>query len=79
MDLNQAIWETIESRPSIATEAQKRALHVDIMRLVETSRTQVGKKHGVTVMTQEASMAGDKVNELRGHKGSPAEPKPRTL
>lgn len=79
MDLNQTIWELINSRPKIATEEQKRALHVDIMRAVEKSKTQVGKKHGVTVMTQEASAAGDKVNQEAGHRGNPGLPKPKTI
>lgn len=79
MDLNEAIWKIIDSRPKVITEAHKRALHVDIMRAIEMSKTQVGKKHGVTIMTQEASKAGDKVNQSPGHRGDPGEAKPRTI
>ncbi len=75
MDLNEAIWNLIDSRPKITTEAQKRALHVDIMRAVEVSKTQVGKKLGVTIMTQEASAAGDKANQTR----NPVQAKPKSV
>jgi len=79
MDLNQTIWELIDSRPKIQTDEQKRALHVDIMRAVERAKTQVGKKHGVTVMTQEASAAGDKAFQEPGNRGNPGMPKPKTV
>jgi hypothetical protein len=79
MDLNQVVWELISSRPKIVTEEQKRALHVDIMRAVEQSKTQIGKKHGVTVMTQEASAAGDKSIQEPGNRGNPGMPKPKTV
>ena len=79
MDLNKEIWELIESRPKIVTTEQKQALHVDIMRLIEKSKTTVGKKLGVTIMTAEGSKAGDRVNQIPGHRGSPGEAKPKTL
>ena len=79
MDLNEAIWKLIESRPKIDTDQQKRALHVDIMRAIEKSKTQVGKRLGVTIMTQEASKAGDKVNQEAGHRGTPGEAKPKSV
>ena len=60
MNLNEQIWNEINSTPSIP-EGSKKALHVRIMRLVEQSRASpVGKKLGATFMTQEASLAGDK-------------------
>lgn len=78
MNLNEEIWKIIDSRPKM-TDEQKRALHVDIMRAVEKSKTQVGKRHGVTIMTQEASAAGDRVNQEPGHRGNPGLPKPKTV
>ena len=79
MDLSQAIWKIIESRPKITTDEQKRALHVDIMRVVEMSKTHVGKKLGVTIMTEGASLAADKVNQQPGYRGTPGDPKPRSV
>lgn len=79
MDLNAEIWNLIDGRPKITTDEQKRALHVDIMRAIEKSKTNVGKKLGVTIMTQEASKAGDRVNITPGHRGSPGEPKPKSV
>lgn len=79
MDLNQVIWTLIESRPRIVTDEQKRSLHADIMRAVEKAKTQVGKKHGITVMTQEASAAGDKSIQEPGNRGNPGMPKPKTV
>lgn len=79
MDLNEAIWKIIDSRTKITNDEQKRALHIDIMRAIEVSKTQVGKRLGVTIMTQEASSAGDKINKEPGHRGNPGEPKPRSV
>jgi hypothetical protein len=79
MDLNAEIWKAIESRPKITTDEQKHALHVDIMRLIEKSRTNVGKKLGVTVMTQEGSLAGDKAAQNRREKGAPTDSKPKSI
>jgi hypothetical protein len=59
MNLNEEIWNIINSRSRITTEEQKRAVHVEIMRAVEKSKTNVGKKLGVTVMTEAASLAGN--------------------
>ena len=79
MDLGEAIWKLIESRPKIDSEQQKRALYVDIMRAVDLSKTQVGKRLGATIMTQEASQAGDRVNQSPGYRGTPGEPKPKSV
>ena len=78
MDLNEAVWKLLDGR-KLTTDAQRRALHVEIMRAIETSKTQVGKKQGVTVMTPEASAAGDQINRTPGHRGNPGEPKPKTV
>jgi len=59
MDLNAEIWNAIDTSVKMPEESKK-ALHISIMRLVEQSKTRVGQKHGVTIMTQEASKAGDK-------------------
>jgi hypothetical protein len=79
MDLSAEIWKLIESRPKLVTEEQKRALHIDIMRLVEKARTNVGKKLGVTVMTQEGSIAGNRTAENRKNQGAPTDAKPKSL
>jgi 2-keto-4-pentenoate hydratase len=79
MNLNEAIWQIIESRPKITTDDQKRSLHIDIMRVIEQSKSMVGKKLGVTIMTQEASQAGDKVNQSPGHRGNHGEAKPKSV
>lgn len=76
MDLNEAIWNIIDSKPKTMNDAQKRALHVDIMRAIEVSKTQVGKKLGVTIMTHEASLAGDAANKTQAN---PGQPKPKTV
>ena len=69
MNLNEQIWDAINSTPSIPAESKK-ALHVRIMRLVEQSQASpVGKKLGATFMTQEASLAGDK--QAANRKASP--------
>jgi hypothetical protein len=79
MNLNEAIWQIIDSRPKIVTEEQKRSLLVDIMRVIEQSKTMVGKKLGVTIMTQEASQAGDKINQSPGYRPSQGESKPKSV
>lgn len=59
MDINREVWKTINDTPGIGEETKK-ALYVKIMRLFEASRsTPIGKKHGVTIMTEGASAAGD--------------------
>jgi hypothetical protein len=79
MDLNKEVWDVIEATPKIPDEI-KRSLHVKIMRLFEQARaTPVGKKHGVTIMTQEASLAGDKVAQDRHADINPGEAKPKNL
>ena len=60
MELNQEIWNAINATPKLPEDVKK-TLHVAIMRLIEQSKaTPVGQKLGVTIMTQEASLAGDK-------------------
>lgn len=78
MDINLEIWNAINETPRVPEEVKK-ALHIKIMRLVEQSKTPTGKKFGVTVMTQEASLAGDAAAQNRKHKPSPGESKPRTV
>ena len=59
MNLNEEIWAKINAAPKLPDDV-KRTLHISIMRLIEESRkSPVGKKLGVTVMTEEASMRGD--------------------
>ena len=59
MNLNEEIWAKINATPKLPEEVKK-TLHITIMRLIEESKASpVGKKLGVTVMTQEASMRGD--------------------
>lgn len=79
MQLNEEIWNEIESTVGLSEEAKK-SLHVRIMRLIEQSRaTPVGKKHGVTVMTAEASLAADKVASDRRGKPLAGDAKPKSL
>lgn len=79
MDLNNEIWNAIDTTPRIPEEV-KRSLHVKIMRLVELSRSSpVGSKRGVTVMTQEASLAADKTAQDRRTGGNPGDAKPKTV
>lgn len=62
MDINAEMWKVINETPGISDETKK-SLHVKVMRLVEAARnTPVGKKHGVTIMTEGASAAGDPGN-----------------
>lgn len=79
MDINNEIWNAINQTPKIPEEVKK-SLHLKIMRLVEQQRaTPVGKKHGVTVMTQEASLAGDQTAQDRRGKGTPGQAKPKNI
>lgn len=62
MDINAEVWKVISETPGISDEIKK-SLHIKIVRLVELARTSpVGKKMGVTVMTEGASAAGDPGN-----------------
>ena len=79
MKLNEEIWDAINSTPSIPNEVKK-SLHVRIMRLVEQSKASpVGKRLGVTVMTQEGSLAGDKVASDRNNPPLAGDAKPKSL
>lgn len=74
MDISQEIKKVIDSTVGVP-DAVKASLHVNIMRLVERMRSSpLGKKHGVTVMTQEASLAGDDTARDRR-----TQPKPKTI
>ena len=78
MDLNQQVWDAINETPRIPEEVKK-ALHVKVMRLFEQAKSPVGKKHGVTFMTQEASLAGDESARNKDHRGNPGESKPKSV
>ncbi len=79
MQLNEEIWNEIDSTLQIPEET-KMNLHVRIMRLVEQSQaTPVGKKLGVTVMTQEASLAGNKTATNRRTKPLAGDAKPKSV
>lgn len=64
MDLNIEIWNEINTTPGMSEEVKKTLL-VRIMRKIEESKSPVGRKLGVTIMTQEASLAGDRVAQNR--------------
>ena len=79
MQLNEEIWNAINVTPKLPEEVKK-TLHVSIMRLIEQSQaTPVHKKLEVTVMTQEASAAGDKVASDRTRKPMAGDAKPKTI
>lgn len=78
MDLVQEIWDAINATPKLPEESKK-ALHIRIMRLVEESRKPTGQRLGVTIMTQEASLAGDAIAANRKKGQDPTGPKPKSL
>jgi len=78
MDLNVEIWNAINETPHVPDEVKK-ALHIKILRLVEKSKAPTGTKFGITIMTQEASLAGDKSASDRTYKPDPGDAKPRTV
>lgn len=79
MRLNEQIWDQINTTPGLSEETKK-TLHVNIMRLIEQANaTPVGKQLGVTVMTQEASLAADKVAQNRKNKPLAGDAKPKSL
>ena len=79
MRLNEQIWDEINGTPGLSEESKK-TLHVNIMRLIEKANaTPVGKQLGVTVMTQEASLAADKVASNRKNKPLAGDAKPKSL
>jgi len=79
MNLNEEIMSAIDATPKLPKEV-KTNLHIRIMRLIEESQaTPVGKKLGVVVMTQESSLAGDKVAADRNRKPLAGDAKPKVL
>lgn len=79
MNLNEEIWDAINATPKMPEEVKK-SLLVTIMRLIEQSQaTPAGQKLGVTIMTQEASLAADKVVSGRAKKPLPGDAKPKTV
>ncbi len=79
MDLNTEIWAAIDATPKIPADVKKNLL-IRIMRLVEQSRkSPVGQKLGVTIMTQESSLAGDKVASNRDNKPLPGDARPKSV
>ena len=79
MKLNEEIWDAINSTPNLPEESKKN-LHVRIIRLIEQSQASpVGKRLGVTVMTQEGSLAGDKQASNRKNPPLAGDPKPKSL
>lgn len=79
MLLNEEIWNAINAAPKLP-ENIKKSLHITIMRLVEQSKaTPVGQKLGVTIMTQESSLAGDKIASGRKNKPLAGDAKPKSL
>ncbi len=79
MDLNVEVWNEINSTPGMTDEVKKTLL-VRVMRKIEESNaTPAHKKLGVTIMTQESSLAGDKVASDRKAKPMPGDARPKTL
>lgn len=76
--LNEEIWNEINSTPGM-TEEVKKTLLIRIMRKIEEAQTPVGRKLGVTVMTQEASLAADKIAQNRKQAPLPGDAKPKRL
>lgn len=79
MQLNEQIWDEIKATPKLPEEVKK-ALHVRIMRLIEESQSNPARQHlGVTMMTQEASLAGDKVAQDRDNPPLAGDAKPKSI
>lgn len=79
MQLNEEIWGEINAAPKLPEEVKK-SLHVRIMRLIEASQSNLARKHlGVTIMTQEASLAADKVASNRNNPPLAGDAKPKSL
>ena len=79
MDLGKEIWDILEATNKIP-QSVKKALYVKLMRAIEHAKsTPIGKRHGVTVMTQEASLAGNNSAHDRNSKGAPTDAKPKSL
>jgi hypothetical protein len=78
MDLNKELWDVINATPKLSEEIKK-SLHVKILRLFQLSKSPTGEKLGVTFMTQEGSLAGDRTAASRSRKGSPGDSKPKSV
>jgi hypothetical protein len=78
MDLKVEIWDAINTGIKVPEESKK-ALFIRIMRLIEESKKPTGQKLGITVMTPEASHAGNKSAANRDHKDDPTIAKPKSL
>jgi hypothetical protein len=78
MDLVEEIWSAIDATPKLSEDVKK-TLHVEILRLIEESKKPTGKRLGVTIMTQEASLAADRVVANRKLKGKPTDAKPKSI
>jgi len=79
MDLNKEIWDVISSKSRIPDEVQK-SLHLEIMQLIQEDRKGlIAKKQGVTIMTPEASLAGNETAGNRDAAQNPGQAKPKTL
>jgi hypothetical protein len=79
MQLNEEIWGEINQTPKLPEEVKK-SLHVKIMRLIEASQSNLARQHlGVTIMTQEASLAGDKVAANRNTPPLAGDAKPKSI
>ena len=80
MKLNEEIWDAINAAPKLPEEVKKN-LHVRIMRLIEADQAKgsVKKQLGVTIMTQEASLAGDKVAQNRDNPPLAGDAKPKSI
>jgi hypothetical protein len=78
MNINEEIWKILDETPQISSET-KQSLAIRLARLFEQSKSTVGKKLGVTVMTQEGSMAGDKAAQDRKYKNDPGQSRPKSL
>lgn len=78
MNLPEEIKKAIDTTPNITKESG-RALYVRVMRLIEQSRQTTGNRLGVTVMTPQASLAGDKVAQNRQAEQDIGDAKPKSL
>ena len=79
MRLNEEIWNEISATPALSEETKK-SLHVRIIRLIEASQSNPAKKTlGVTIMTEEASLAGDKVATNRSQLPLAGDAKPKSI
>lgn len=78
MDLNKELWDVINATPKLSEEVKK-SLHVKILRLIQLSKSPTGERLGVTFMTQEGSVAGDRTAANRKRKGNPGDAKPKSV